>query len=99
MKICTKCGEEKALEEFYRKKNRRMSRCKDCLKARKRAYAQKPEAKAYMKDYRKRPEVKARMKDYIKDYIKDYRTQARLTKMIVGAWYFQYLTNNGDETK
>lgn len=32
MKVCTKCGKEKSIEEFYKNGNRMQSTCKDCFK-------------------------------------------------------------------
>ncbi len=39
-KVCTKCGEEKHLMEFYLdyRKGRRLAQCKECMRAYQRAY-------------------------------------------------------------
>ena len=74
-KACTKCGVEKALEEFYFEKRRKDGRscwCKQCIgisqrefrrspeyKKKHRAYMQRPERKKWWRAYRRRPEYKA----------------------------------------
>ena len=75
-KTCTKCGEEKALTEFHKKKTGKYgvtSQCKECIREIDREYNRRPEVKkrekarsispkrqAYRREYNQRPEVKAR---------------------------------------
>lgn len=75
MKTCTKCGEEKNLEEYSRNKNGkfgRTARCKTCLAEDKAEYNARPEVKAraaeYWAEYYARPEVKARRAEYHVEY-------------------------------
>jgi len=58
MKRCSRCGEEKPVEEFYRFKGHSSGRqawCKDCM------------AEAN-KEWRADPEVKARLAEYMRAY-------------------------------
>lgn len=55
MKTCTKCGEEKPLDEYYKNKKcrgGRLTRCKDCVKAQRAEYNARPEVKAHRAEYR-----------------------------------------------
>ena len=74
-KTCTKCGVDKALQEYNRHplgKHGHVAHCKDCERERRKAYRATPEAKArsnaYMKAYRASPEGKARIAAHIKAY-------------------------------
>ena len=56
-KVCSKCGAEKGLGEFYKQKDckyGRMAICKECLLAQQRAYreAHREECNAYFRAYR-----------------------------------------------
>lgn len=60
-KVCSRCGVEKELGEFYKNKNNKDERgvwCKECMKA----WNQSPEGKAVLKARRQAPEVKAKAK-------------------------------------
>lgn len=54
MKACTKCGETKPLDEYYRRKNARDGRrswCKTCMRAHKAEYDARPMVKAHRANY------------------------------------------------
>ena len=79
-KTCTGCGETKPLEEYYKQKAGkygRSARCKECVKAYRKAYDQsekgKAYTKAYNKAYRESEKGKAYKKAYNKSYNKAYR--------------------------
>jgi hypothetical protein len=70
-KTCTKCGAEKALQEYHRQplgKHGHTAQCKDCTKVYRKAYRDKPENKArmsaYLRAYNASPEGKAVREDY-----------------------------------
>ena len=72
-KRCTKCGEEKPLEEFYSNgTGGRRSRCKGCYIARSQGYRmeyyQLPEVKERVRAYYQLPEVKERMRARATEY-------------------------------
>ena len=69
MKVCTKCHEEKELEEFgkdKRKKDGKNPQCKECTKAVRKLYLAKPEVKAKNNTASRvryaKPEVKTKQK-------------------------------------
>lgn len=93
VKICSKCGIEKPLEEFYRRKFKNsvgyMSACKTCEKLRRK---QNPKFKEYDRNYQRayyhRDYVKAKAKirlkerynnnkEYFRNYNKSYRENNR----------------------
>ena len=70
-KTCTKCGEEKALTEFYKYKRGKYgvtSRCKVCIYAYVQEYERRPEVRErkleYQREYRRRPEVRELQREY-----------------------------------
>jgi len=91
MKKCRKCGEEKALSEYYRNKKTRdglKNKCKDCCRAYQAGHKARPEvkerAKAYMREWIERPgnreKTRARKqtpeyKARQKAYMKEYRNE------------------------
>ena len=83
-KRCSKCGEEKLLNEFYRSKNCKDGLqywCKGCVKEYQQEYRQTPEYKAfqqeyqreYRQEYRQTPEHKAFRQEYQREYQREYR--------------------------
>ena len=63
MKTCTRCGEEKPLDEYHRNKALRDGRqayCKSCVKA-------------YRAEWRERPEVQAQQAEYKAEYYSQNR--------------------------
>lgn len=68
-KVCSKCGEEKELTEFYKTKGRYVAQCKSCIKIRSdKYYQEKREAKLiYQKNYAEKN------KESIQEYLKEYR--------------------------
>ena len=81
-KTCTKCGIEKPLAGFYRKKSRSdgySSQCKVCEYARERARLEDPDVKARRRAYQQehaasyysRPEVRSRINAYYRERSSD----------------------------
>lgn len=71
MKTCTKCGEEKALDEYHRKtttRDGRKTQCRACVNAHLAEYRTRAEVKAqraeYMAEYQSRPEVREHRAEY-----------------------------------
>ena len=76
MKHCNTCNTTKDLTEFYPKRSSNdgyMSKCKECSKAAKRAWAKANRAKLreYDREYYKKPEYKAYQKAYMKKHQQD----------------------------
>ena len=70
-KTCTKCGEEKALTEFYKYKRGKYgvtSRCKVCIYAYLQEYERRPEVRERKLEYQRRPEVRERNREYQREY-------------------------------
>lgn len=70
-KVCTKCGRELPLSDFYNnksKKDGKTSECKYCYKEY--SDANKEKIKEYQKEYRENN--KEKIKDYKKEYNKEY---------------------------
>lgn len=64
VKECTKCGEEKALTEFHKKKTGKYGvtgLCKGCTREKDKEYRQRPEVQEKVKEHQSRPEVRERM--------------------------------------
>ena len=82
MKICSKCGEEKLLNQFYfdRTSSRFRSDCKSCVCFSKKSYNQRPEVKERHRiaeeERRKREDVKTYTKSYNENY-KQRKNQLR----------------------
>lgn len=75
-KICTKCGRELSLDNFYKHKDGKygvVSECKDCYKARAKEYNENNREKIslYRKSYRENNKEKHRL------YMKKYREKNR----------------------
>ena len=73
MKRCNTCNTTKELDEFYPKaasKDGYMSKCKECSKAAKRAWAKanRNKLREYDREYYKKPEYKAYQKAYMKKH-------------------------------
>jgi ribosomal protein L20 len=97
MKTCNKCGETKALTEFYKQRLGRdglTAQCKGCINIRKKAFreANPEKVKAFQKAYREtnKEEIKARKKVYReanKEKLKAYRAAHKeRTKQYGKAW-------------
>jgi len=89
-KICSKCGEEKEYEEFYRDKSKLYGRRNDCIlcvKERKKTqhsknivkeYQKSEKYKIYQKEYMKTYNEQPRIKEYMKEYVsRDYVKKAK----------------------
>jgi hypothetical protein len=61
-KVCTKCGEEKALCDFYKRLNQTTAQCKECIKSNMRdKYKENPSKDIeYSRNYRKANPLKGR---------------------------------------
>lgn len=105
MKICSKCGVEKDLNQFYKNrdkdKNNLCSKCKTCFKEYYQKHAE--QKKAYSKEYYQKhtEQIKARHKRYrqkrakhIKIYMKKYRQN---NTDQIKAYNKNYLQNNKDK--
>ncbi len=71
VKECTKCGEEKALTEFYKEKDGKYgvkSRCKECISELVREYRLRPEIRERKREHLRRPEVQERNREYQSKY-------------------------------
>ena len=67
LKRCTKCGEEKPIDEFsVSKRGGVLSQCKACKRQYNKEWFERPDVKARRIEYYKRPEVKSRMSEYYK---------------------------------
>lgn len=78
LKRCTKCGEEKPLNEFpSTKRDGVLHQCKTCMREYYRSrYHQRPDVRARMQEYYKRPEVKERYRErYWKQGIRDRKME------------------------
>lgn len=65
MKICSKCGLEKELDNFGKDKSKKdglNTWCKKCYNEHNKQYRQQPQQKKYLKQYRQRPKVKTSRK-------------------------------------
>lgn len=70
-KTCTKCGESKLLEEYYRDKKTRDGRtytCKECVKEYRQRSDVKERRRNYLIEYRQRPGVKQKEREAVKKY-------------------------------
>jgi hypothetical protein len=83
-KVCSKCGEEKDVGEFYR----RHCQCKECMKEYQKEYRNTDKSKEYQKEYqreyRKKDGYRERQKKYrktdkSKEYQKEYQRAYRKT--------------------
>jgi hypothetical protein len=84
-KICTKCGQEKELSEFYKQKTHKdglSSWCKKCYSL---YYSKNEKRLAYQKKYYSNPIVKER----VKKYHKEWRKNNIETVLIKGKIYYQ----------
>lgn len=74
-KTCTKCGEEKELTEFYKKKAGKYgvtAQCKECISELGREYDRRPEVRERKREsrreYRSRPEIREYHREYQREY-------------------------------
>lgn len=83
MKVCTKCGERRALGDYYLANGKPMSRCKECHKAavrvrieadpeRHRAYVRKSNRTHYARTLKASREWKTRNRERMGDYRRAY---------------------------
>ena len=90
-KKCRGCGETKLLEEYYKDKRGkygRRGRCKECMKAAKKAYRESEKGKATEKAYRESEKGKAYQKAYRKAY-----NQSEAGKAYRNAYNKTYMKN------
>lgn len=68
-KVCSKCGEEKELAKFYKRKGRPIAQCKSCIKIKTAKYYQENRESRllYQKNYAEEN------KEHIDEYQKEYR--------------------------
>jgi len=89
MKTCTKCGAEKTLDEFHKRKaspDGLKTRCKECILTEAREYRSRPEVKEraseYTAEYNARPEVKARIAACREEYYAKPENRERRRKYL-----------------
>ena len=79
-KTCTKCGEEKALTEFHKRRTRKCgvsSHCKRCQHKYYKEYYQRPEVQERSKEYNRKPEVMERKREHMREYSQRPEIKAR----------------------
>jgi len=109
-KVCSKCGENKTVDEFYndkKGKGGKASQCKSCLKAYEKKHNSKDEVKErlakYRAEYHGRNKVlhKANMKTYYdanrEKLTAQKRAYRKANREIVAAQEKKYQTNNSDK--
>lgn len=69
LKVCTKCGHEKPLSDFHRKRNSLDSRCKVCIAQKKREC------------YKKKQRMTSRRKGTLLDFNVSFVSAANLTSL------------------